>query len=155
MQKDNENISQLIKELIEIATDNPKIENLSTKITLQLNSIFQNSTSLIQESNVLVQASKSIIEKASTHVSNPIADLFLVKGKATSLCGRENTFGIQDEYFSKNTIRATLKNKNSYMHIGEEWTFDINNGKKGLVSYLGRTDNIHEFRVVCDCEKKP
>ena len=152
MQKDNENISQLIEKLGNVSANDTQIQNLSTEITLQLNSIFQNSTTLMQEGNILVQASKSISEKAASHASNPVADLFLVKGKATSLCGRENTFGIQNEYFSNNRIYVTLKNKTGYMNVGEEWKFDISNGKKGLVSYLGRTNNVHEFRLVCGCE---
>ena len=147
MRSDNANIAALIKELSKTRGDDAAVNALTEKINAGLESIQNSAAVLVQESSVLADAGQSIRERAITPLSNPNADLFLPTGRGTSLCNRENTFAVQAKF--PTVVKAALKGKTKNMSVGYEWQFDVTADTKGMVSYLGSSNDTHEFRVVC------
>lgn len=82
---------------------------------------------------------------------NSNADLILSYGQAVTICGNENTLGVERESGS-NTI-IYLNNGKQYASIGQEYIFQSPMGTS-LVSYLGKHAEQYQFRIVCGTEVK-
>uniref|UniRef100_UPI001EE731B3 hypothetical protein n=1 Tax=Aeromonas lacus TaxID=558884 RepID=UPI001EE731B3 len=77
---------------------------------------------------------------------NPNADLILSYGQAVTVCGNENTLGIEKEVGSDTAIY--INNNKRYPSIGQEFIFESPMGTS-LVSYLGKYAEQYQFRIVC------
>lgn len=82
---------------------------------------------------------------------NSNADLILSSGQAVTICGNENTLGVERES-DRDTI-IYLNNNKQYASIGQEYIFQSPRGTS-LVSYLGKHAEQYQFRIVCGTEVK-
>ena len=82
---------------------------------------------------------------------NSNADLILSYGQAVTVCGNENTLGVERES-GRNAV-LYLNDIRRYASVGEEYTFMSPMGPS-LVSYLGKNSEQYEFRIVCGTQVK-
>lgn len=82
---------------------------------------------------------------------NSNADLILSSGQAVTICGNENTLGVERE--SGRDAIIYFNNSKQYASIGQEYIFQSPRGTS-LVSYLGKHAEQYQFRIVCGTEVK-
>jgi len=94
----------------------------------------------------LAKASRSANESASFNAN---ADLVLVKGQAVTVCGNENTLGV--ESYSGSNATLILNGSRVRAAVGAEYKFATPTGP-ALVSFLGHSSDSARFRIVCGTE---
>ncbi|QMV16820.1 hypothetical protein [Vibrio spartinae] len=158
-------LTHISKELIlEQKSLNERIASISSKsdvpsnIKVELGDIVSRVNNIVQTSAYFETKSRDIVGMAIATKShnmnasfNSNADLILSYGQAVTLCGNENTLGIENES-GRNAV-IYLNNTKRYASVGAEYTFMSPMGPS-LVSYLGKSADQYMFRLVCGTEVK-
>lgn len=153
-------LSYISKELIlEQKALNSQIELLAEKtspspeLKVEIGNIINRVNNIIQTSVVFETKSRDVSglalaakNKNTTSSYNANADAVLAYGQAITVCGNENTLGIEKE--SGRDAVIYLNGDRKYASVGEEYRF-ISPVGPSMVSYLGKNSEMYEFRIVC------
>ncbi|TMP71284.1 hypothetical protein CWB76_06890 [Pseudoalteromonas sp. S1609] len=117
----------------------------------RVNNIVQTSVHFEAKSRDVTGIALSMKSRNANSSYNSNADLILSYGQAVTVCGNENTLGVETES-GRNAV-IYLNDTKRYASVGEEYTFMSPMGPS-LVSYLGKNSEQYEFRIVCGTQVK-
>ncbi len=112
----------------------------------RVNNIVQTSVHFEAKSRDVTGIALSVKSRNEHARFNANADLILSYGQAVTICGNENTLGIETE--SGRDAVIYLNGGKKYASVGEEYKFMSPMGPS-MVSYLGKNSEQYEFRIVC------
>lgn len=120
-------------------------------IVNRVNNIVQTSVHFESRSRDVTGIALSMKSRNRNSSYNSNADLILSYGQAVTVCGNENTLGIENE--SGRDAVIFLNDIKTYASVGEEYNFMSPLGPS-MVSYLGKNAEQYEFRIVCGTQVK-
>ena len=120
-------------------------------IISRVNNIVQTSVHFEAKSRDVTGIALSVKSRNEHARFNSNADLILSYGQAVTVCGNENTLGIETE--SGRDAVIYLNDHKTYASVGEEYKFMSPMGPS-MVSYLGKNSEQYEFRIVCGTQVK-
>lgn len=127
--------------------------NMSPELKVEIGDIISRVNNIIQTSVVFESKSRdisglalSIKSRNVTASYNANADAVLAYGQAVTICGNENTLGVERE--SGRDAVIYLNGDKKYASVGEEYKF-LSPVGPSMVSYLGKNSEMYEFRIVC------
>jgi hypothetical protein len=120
-------------------------------IISRVNNIVQTSVHFEAKSRDVTGIALSVKSRNEHARFNSNADLILSYGQAVTVCGNENTLGIETE--SGRDAVIYLNDHKTYASVGEEYKFMSPMGPS-MVSYLGKNSEHYEFRIVCGTQVK-
>ncbi len=139
-------LNSQIELLAEKASQSPELKVEIGDIINRVNNIVQ--TSVVFETKSRDVSSLAIAAKSKNVTSsyNANADAVIAYGQAVTVCGNENTLGVEKE--SGRDAVIYLNGDRKYASVGEEYRF-ISPVGPSMVSYLGKNSEMYEFRIVC------
>jgi hypothetical protein len=142
-------LTERIGLLAEKAANSPEIQVDIGDIINRVNNIVQSTTVFESNSRDLVGLARSVRATNNKALYNPSADTVLAYGQAVTVCGNENTLGVESEFGRAAVIYLNGRKYNA--SVGEEYKF-LSPAGPSMVSYLGKNAELYEFRVVCGSE---
>ncbi|MDD5273214.1 MAG: hypothetical protein PHU14_10890 [Methylovulum sp.] len=139
---EQKSLIQNINSLSQKSANHPDIQVELTEIINRVNNIIQTTIQFEAKSQDVVNLASSVKNANSRALYNANADLVIKVGQAVSVCGNENTIGVDGTW-----IR--LNNENNLETIGMELRFNSPTAGPSLITFLGQHDQFYEFRVVC------
>lgn len=119
------------------------------EIVSRVNNIIQTTIKFESKSRNVVGIADSVKSRNENAYFNANADIVLAYGRAVTVCGNENTLGVERE--SGRDAVIYLNGSKRYASVGDEYKF-VSPAGPSMVSYLGKNVEQYEFRVVCGTE---
>lgn len=145
---EQKNLIASIDELSKKATQYPEISIELHEISNRVTNIVQTAISIETQSRDIRGIANTIKSTNHSAAYNPNADLILEAGQAVTVCGNENTLGVESISNSGKSATIYFNDLRTSASIGEEYRFDSPLGAS-MISYLGQNQNYFEFRIVC------
>jgi hypothetical protein len=141
---EQKSLIQSVNNLSKKSSNHPDIQVEIAEIINRVNNIVQTTVEFEEKSQDVVGLASSIKSSNSQALYNSNADLVIRMGQAVSVCGNENTLGIQQD-----TGYIILNNQSQNGSVAAEYRFNSPAAGPSLISFLGKNEQYYEFRVVC------
>lgn len=150
---EQKNLIASIEKLAKKTADNPEINIQLQEISNRVSNIVQTTINIESKSRDVRGIANTIKRDNNSATYNPNADLVLQMGRAVTVCGNENTLGVESVSSSGKSVGINLNGLTKFADVGSEYKFKSPAGDS-LISYLGQNNNYFEFRIVCSTTVK-